>query len=186
VKDLITLGKARPGDLTYGSAGNGSPPHLAGEQFALLAGIRMLHVPYKGGPFALTDLMAGQITMYFSNALTALRMRGTGRVKAIGVSSLKRMTVAPDIPTIVESGLPGYEEHIWFAIAVPAATPPAVVRELNKGVVSALRTRNVEELLTKDGAEIMGTTPEECTAYTRSEISKYADVIKRSGIRTMD
>ena len=186
VKDLVSLGKARPGQLTFGSAGNGSPPHLAGELFSLMAKVKIVHVPYKGGPFALTELMGGQITMYFSNALTALRLRGTGKLKALGVSSLKRMAVAPDIPTISESGLPGYEEHIWFAVAVPGATPAAIVKELNVGIVAALRSKDVAAILTKDGAEIMATGPEECTTFTESEIRKYADVIRKSGISAAD
>lgn len=186
VKDLIALAGSQPGKLTFGSAGVGSPPHLAGEQFKLMAKLDIFHVPYKGGPFALTDLMGGRITMYFSNALTALRMLNNRQVKALAVTSLKRMTVAPEIPTMSEAGLAGFEEYIWYVVAVPSATPAAIVKALNAGIVAALKSEEVSAVLTKDGAEIAATTSERCTAFTEAEIRKYANVIRNAGIKAAD
>lgn len=185
VKDLITLARAQPGRLTFGSAGAGSPPHLAGELFKLSAKVDLLHVPYKGGPFALTDLVGGRITMYFSNALTALRLLNNAQVKALAVTSLTPMAVAPQIPTMSET-LPGFEEYIWYAVAVPAATPRAVVSTLNSAIVNALKSSNVASVLTRDGAEIVASNPEQCTSYTKSEIAKYAEVIRKAGIARLD
>ena len=182
VKQLIALAKAKPGALDFGSAGVGSPPHLAGELFKSMAKIEMVHVPYKASPLALTDVMAGQITMYFSNMLTAVRLVRAGKLKALGTTGIKRSAVAPEIPTISEAGLLGYEEYIWYVVAVPAATPPATVTALNSAIVAVLKSREVSDVLTADGAEIIAGTPEQCTAFTQSEINRYAKVIRDARI----
>lgn len=177
VKELIALAKAKPGQLNFGSAGVGSPPHLAGELFKLLAKIDIVHVPYKGSPPALADLMGGQINMYFSNILTGMRLVKTGKIKALGVSGAKRSVVAPELPTIAEAGLPGYEEYNWYVIAAPKGTPREVVKLLNTRIVEILKNKEVAAVLTGDGAEVVASTPEECVRFVQSEIKKYAKVI---------
>jgi tripartite-type tricarboxylate transporter receptor subunit TctC len=186
VKDLIALARVQPGKLTFGSAGSGSSPHLAGELFRLAANLDIVHVPYKGGPLALIDLVGGRITMYFSNALIALRMLENRQVKTLAVTSSNRMAVAPEIPTMSESGLAGFEEYIWFVAAVPAATPGARVKTLNSGIVAALQSAAVSAILTRDGTEIVANSPEQCTAFTRSEIKKYANVIDKVRVNLAD
>lgn len=184
VRELITMARSKPGQLTFGSAGVGSPPHLAGELFKALAKIEITHVPYKGSPPALTDLMGGQIHMYFSNILTAIRLVKSGKIKALGISSAKRSQVAPDIPTIAES-LPGYEEYNWYVMVAPHGTPKAIVAKLNAEIVSALKNDRVATLLTNDGAEIIGSSPQECTRFIQEQIEKYARVVKAAKLRPL-
>jgi len=185
VKALIALARSRPGQLTFGSAGVGSPPHLAGEIFKLMAKVEILHVPYKGSPLALSDLMGGQINMYFSNILTAIRLVKSGKLKALGISSAKRSPIAPDLPTIAEAGLPGYEEYNWYVVVAPKGTPKAAAAELNRQIVAALRSPEVSGVLTKDGAEIVASTAEECAHFIRSEINRYAGVVKAAKINPL-
>jgi tripartite-type tricarboxylate transporter receptor subunit TctC len=184
VQELITLAKTKPGELTFGSAGSGSPPHLAGELFQSLAKIRLVHIPYKGSAPALTDLIAGQINMYFSNILSAVPYVKGGRLRGLGVTSAKRSVVAPDIPAIAEAGLPGYEDYNWYGVLAPKGTPKAIVDKLHTDIVQAVKSRDVEERLTKDGAEVIANTPEEFAKFIREEIQKYARIIKQSGLRT--
>ncbi|MBI3043371.1 MAG: tripartite tricarboxylate transporter substrate binding protein [Betaproteobacteria bacterium] len=183
VKALIALAKSKPGQLTFGSAGNGTPPHLAGELFKSLAGVNILHVPYKGTPLALSDLMGGQITMIFSNILSALPLVKSGKLRALGVSSLKRSHVAPDVPTISESGLPGYQKNSWYGVLAPAGTPNAVIAKLNGTIVAALGVPAVLDRLARQGAEIETSSPEEFRNFIQSEIKRYATIIKNSGLR---
>ncbi len=185
VKELIALAKAKPGQLNFGSAGVGSPPHLAGEIFKLLAKIDIVHVPYKGSPPALADLMGGQINMYFSNILTGMRLVKTGKLKALGVSGAKRSVVAPELPTIAEAGLPGYEEYNWYVIAAPKGTPREIVRTLNTRIVEILKSQEVAALLTRDGAEVVASTPEECVRFVQSEIKRYAKVIHDAKLKPL-
>jgi len=184
VQELIALAKAKPGELTFGSAGSGSPPHLAGELFQSLAKIRLVHIPYKGSAPALTDLIAGQINMYFSNILSAVPYVKGGRLRGLGVTSAKRSVVAPDIPAIAEAGLPGYEDYNWYGVLVPKGTPKAIVDKLHTDIVQVVRSREVEDRLTKDGAEVIANTPAEFAKFIREEIQKYAQIIKQSGLRT--
>ncbi len=183
VKDLLALAKAKPGELTFGSAGAGSPPHLAGELFQHLGKIRLVHVPYKGSAPALADLMGGQINMYFSNILSAVPFVKAGRLRGLGVSSAKRSVVAPDIPTIAEAGLPGYEDYNWYGVLAPKGTPQAIVSKLNTDIVQVIRSKDIEERLTRDGAEVIASSPAEFAAFMRTEIQKYAQIIKQSGLR---
>lgn len=184
VQELIALAKAKPGELTFGSAGSGSPPHLAGELFQSLAKIRLVHIPYKGSAPALTDLIAGQINMYFSNILSAVPYVKGGRLRGLGVTGAKRSIVAPDIPAIAEAGLPGYEDYNWYGVLAPKGTPEAIVDKLHTDIVQVVKSRDVEERLTKDGAEVIANTPAEFAKFIREEIQKYARIIKQSGLRT--
>ena len=183
VKELIALANSKPGALTFGSAGAGSPPHLAGEQFQYLAKVRFVHIPYKGSAPALADLIGGQINMYFSNILSAVPFVKGGRLRALGVTSAKRSAVAPEVPTIAEAGLPGYEDYNWYGLLAPRGTPNAIVVKLHADFVQAVRSREIEERLTKDGAEVIANSPAEFAGFIRDEIGKYAQVIKQSGLR---
>src|SRR5258706_2070023 len=184
MQELVALSKAKPGELTFGSAGSGSPPHLPAELFQSLAKIRLVHIPYKGSVPALTDLIAGQINMYFSNILSAVPYVKGGRLRGLGVTSAKRSVVAPDIPAIAEAGLPGYEDYNWYGVLAPKGTPKAIVDKLHTDIVQVVRSREVEDRLTKDGAEVIANTPVEFAKFIRKEIQKYAQIIKQSGLRT--
>jgi tripartite-type tricarboxylate transporter receptor subunit TctC len=184
VQELIALAKSKPGELTFGSAGSGSPPHLAGELFQSLAKIRLVHIPYKGSAPALTDLIAGQINMYFSNILSAVPYVKGGRLRGLGVTSANRSVVAPDIPAIAEAGLPGYEDYNWYGVLAPKGTPKAIVDKLHTDIVHVVKSTDVEDRLTKDGAEVIANTPAEFAKFIREEIQKYAQIIKQSGLRT--
>jgi tripartite-type tricarboxylate transporter receptor subunit TctC len=185
VKELISLAKEKPGKLNFGSAGVGSPPHLAAELFKSMSKIDVVHVPYKGSPPALADLMGGQITMYFSNMLTAMRLTKTGKIKALGISSAQRSPAAPDLPTIAESGLPGYEEYNWYVVVVPAGTPGPIVTELNKQIVAALKSKEVSDRLTNGGAEIVASTPAECASFIQGQIKKYAKIVRDANLKPL-
>ena len=183
VKELIAMAAAKPGELTYGSAGAGSPPHLAGELFQYLAKVRFMHIPYKGSAPALADLLGGQINIYFSNILSAVPYVKANRLRGIGVTSTKRSVVAPEIPTIAESGLPGYSDYNWYGMLAPRNTPAAIVNKLHAGIVQVVRTKDIEDRLTKDGAEVIASTPDEFAAFIAEEIKKYAQIIKQSGLQ---
>ncbi len=183
VKDLIALANSKPGEMTFGSAGAGSPPHLAGELFQQLAKIRLVHIPYRGSAPALTDLMGGQINMYFSNILSAVPYVKAGRLRGLGVTSAKRSVVAPDTPTIAEAGLPGYEDYNWYGVLAPRGTPKAIVSKLHTDIVQVVRGKDVEDRLTRDGAEVIASTPGEFASFIRAEIQKYAQIVKQSGLR---
>jgi len=183
VRELIALAKAKPGELAFGSAGAGSPPHLAGELFQFLAKVKLVHVPYKGSAPALADLIGGQISMYFSNILSAVPFVKSGRLRGLGVTSEKRSVVAPEIPTIAESGLPGYEDYNWYGILAPKGTPRAILTQLHADIVQVVRGRDMEERLTKDGAEVIASTPDEFARFIREEIDRYARIVKASGLR---
>ena len=183
IKDLIDLAKAKPGQLNFASAGIGTPPHLAGELFKSMAGVDMVHVPYKGGGPALTDLLAGQVGLYFSGISSALPFVRDGRLRGIAVTSAKRTAVVPDMPTIAESGLPGFEVGNWYAILAPAATPQVIVTRLNTEINKVLAVAEVRKRFLDLAADPTGSTPGELAAYIRSEIVKWAKVIKLAGIK---
>ncbi len=183
VRDVIALARARPGQLNFASAGIGTPPHLAGELFKSMAGVDTVHVPYKGGGPALVDLIAGQVNMYFSGISAALPLVRDGKLRGIAVTSAKRTALMPDTPTIAESGLPGYEVGNWYAIVAPAATPKAIVMRLNHEIVTALAVQDVKKRFVELAADPLGSTPDELLQYNRSEISKWAQVIKSAGIK---
>jgi tripartite-type tricarboxylate transporter receptor subunit TctC len=183
VKELIALARAQPGKLTFGSAGNGSPPHMAGVLFTTMAKINLVHVPYKGSSPALNDLIGGQINLYFSNILSAVPHVRSGRLRALGVTGAKRSVVAPDVPTIAEAALPGYEAYNWYGLLVPKGTPPSIVRLLHERVVDALNDPDIRDRLTKSGAEVIGDTPQQFARFISSEIAKYAQVVKAAGLK---
>jgi hypothetical protein len=183
-KDLIGLAKAKPGLLTFGSAGIGSPTHIAPELFKWMAKIDMLHIPYKGGSQVVTDLIGGQITCYFAAMSTGLPLAKSGRLRAIAVTSPKRFAaVIPEIPTVAESGLPGYELVGWFALLVPATTPTEIVARLNTAVVQSLRVAGMKERLLGEGIEPVASSPQELDTFTRNELTKYEKLVRAANIR---
>ena len=183
VKEFIAYAKANPGKLNFGSGSTGSAGHLAGELFKTMAGIDMTHVPYKGAAPAMQDLIGGQIQLMFDNLASSLAQVRAGKVKALAVTTAKRSALAPELPTIAESGLPGFDINTWFGIFVPAATPRETVERLHAEFTRALAAADVRERMLNLGAEPVGSTPGEFAAYIRSEAAKYARVIKASGAR---
>lgn len=182
VAELIALARAQPGQLTCATAGTGSTTHLAAEFFRSKAKIDFIQVPYKGGGAALIDLVAGQITMYFGALPGALPHIRTGRLRALGVTSLARSGAAPDIPAIAEAGFPGFEAVTWIGAVAPAGVPAKIVERLNKELVEIMRAPDLREKLLTEGAEPMTNTPQQFAAYIRSEIEKWAGVVKLAGI----
>lgn len=183
VQELIAFARARPGQINYGSAGTGTAPHLSAELFKSMAGITLVHIPYKGSPPAVTDLMGGQVTMMFSPASSVLPHVKSGRLRALAVTTAARLPTLPDLPTVAESGLPGYETVTWFGFVVPAATPRDIVVRLNAEIGRVLAQPEVRQQFAGQGIDVIGGTPEEFAAYIRAEIVKWARVIKASGAR---
>jgi tripartite-type tricarboxylate transporter receptor subunit TctC len=183
VKDLIALAKAKPGALAFGSGGNGSTAHLSGEMFKTMAGIDIVHVPFKGSPSAVLAVIAGQIVMAMPNIPPALPHVKTGKLKALAVTTAKRSAAVPDLPTVAESGLPGYEATAWFGVLAPAGTPRDIIDKLNALIVKSLRAPDMQQRLQADGAEAAGGTPEEFAAIIKRDIAKWAVVVKKSGAR---
>jgi len=183
VKEFIAYAKAHPGKLNFGSGSTGSAGHLAGELFKTQAGVDMTHVPYKGAAPAMNDLIGGQIQLMFDNLASALGQVRAGRVRALAVTTAKRTALAPELPTIAESGLPGFDINTWFGIFVPANTPREIVDRLHDEFTRALAAPDVREKMLSLGAEPVGNKPEEFAAYIRSEAEKYARVIKASGAK---
>ena len=179
---LIALARAKPGQLTYASAGAGSTTHLAAEFFKSRAGVDLIHVPYKGGGAALIDLVAGQVTLYFSSLPAALPMVRSNRLRALGVTGLARAIAAPDVPTIAESGFPGFEAVTWIGAVAPAATPPAIITRLNKELVEIMQAADMRDKMIAQGAEPMTNTPEHFAVYIKTETAKWAAVVKQAGI----
>lgn len=183
VADLIAAAKAKPGALNFGSAGTGSGTHINAEKFRLAAGIDVVHIPYKGTPEALTDTMTGRITYFFSPISAALPNIREGKLVALGVSTAKRSSVLPDVPTLAESGLPGFDYNLWVGLFAPAGTPAEVVDKIARDVGRALATPEVKERLTALGAEAMPMTPVEFTKFVGAEIEESGKVIKAANIK---
>jgi tripartite-type tricarboxylate transporter receptor subunit TctC len=181
IKELLALAKSKPGQLSFASSGNGSSIHLSGELFKSMAGVDMLHVPYKGSGPAVSDLIGGQVNLMFDNMPSSLPHVKAGRLRAIAVTSAKRSPAMPDLPTIAESGVPGYDAVAWFGVLAPAGTPPAIVKKLNAEIVKVLKSPDVAARLAGQGAEPVSNTPEEFSAYIKTEMVKWAKVIKASG-----
>lgn len=182
-KSLIAYAKSQPGKLSFGTTGNGSAMHLAGELMKQMAGFDMVHVPYKGSAPAAADLAGGQIPLAIVDLTSALPHIRSGRIKAIGVTSAKRSAVAPEIPTIAETGLPGFDAIGWFGVVAPGGTPPALIARLNAEVVEAMKAPEIRERLMAGGAEPQTSTPEEFAAFIQSEIPKWARVIRSAGVK---
>jgi tripartite-type tricarboxylate transporter receptor subunit TctC len=183
VADLIAAGKQKPGQLNFGSAGTGSGTHINAEKFRLAAGIDVVHIPYKGTPEALTDTMTGRITYFFSPISAALPNVREGKLVALGVSSTKRSSVLPNVPTIAESGLPGFDYNLWVGVFAPAGTPADVVDKINRDINRVLQLPDAKERLAALGAEAMPMTPAEFRKFVHDEIDESAKVIKAAGIR---
>lgn len=183
VAELIRLAKARPGQLNYGSAGTGTAPHLSAELFKSMAGIRLVHIPYKGSPLAVTDLVGGQIALMFAPASSVLAQVKSSRLRALAVTTAVRLPSLPELPTVAETGLPGFETVTWFGFVVPAATARDIVGKLNSEIVKVLAQPEVRRQFAAQGIDVIGGTPEQFAAYIRAEIAKWARVIKDSGAR---
>jgi tripartite-type tricarboxylate transporter receptor subunit TctC len=183
VKELIALAKAKPGGLNYGSSGTGGFSHLAGALLASSAGIELVHVPYKGGAPALTDVISGQIQMLFSTLLQSQAQIKAGRLRALAVTTAKRTPAAPELPTMIEAGVPGYVVTGWYGILAPAKTPAPIIAKLNGEIVRILHLPEVKERLAADGSEPVGNTPQEFGAHIASEIAKWRKVVQAAGIK---
>jgi tripartite-type tricarboxylate transporter receptor subunit TctC len=181
VKELIAYAKANPTKLAYASSGNGTSIHLSAELFKTMTGVQMTHVPYKGSAPALTDLLGGQVQLMFDNMPTALPHAKAGKLRPLAVTTAKRSPAMPDLPTIAEAGVPGYEASSWFGVLAPAGTPKDVVTKLNKEIVRILALPEIKERLSGQGAEPVGDTPEQFAAHIKAEIAKWERVVKASG-----
>jgi tripartite-type tricarboxylate transporter receptor subunit TctC len=183
VKELLALAKARPGQLTYASSGSGTVTHLAGELLKTMAQVDIIHVPFKGGAPALTALMSGEVAMSYENSLVLLPHVKSGKVRALGVTGAKRSRLLPDLPTVAEAALPGYEASGWYGLVVPAATPKDVVARLNAEAVRVLRLPDVSERLSGQGAEPVGNSAAEFGAFMRTEIDKWAKLVQSARMK---
>ncbi|MSP98851.1 MAG: tripartite tricarboxylate transporter substrate binding protein [Betaproteobacteria bacterium] len=183
VKELIAFARARAGQLNYGAGGTGTNPHLAMELLLSMTGLKMVYVPYKGQGPALIDLLAGHVSLTMASMQSVLPHVRSGRLRAYGVSSTKRATVAPDIPTIAEAGVPGYEVVQWFGVLAPANTPRDIIGKLHTGIVRAVQDPVIRERFISDGAEAVGSTPEAFAAIIRADLGKWSKVIKDAGIK---
>jgi len=181
VGELVAHARANPGKLNYGSGGSGSSGHIAAELFKSLAGVDIVHVPYKAVAQYVTDLIGGQLQLAFNATSTSVAMAASGKVRSLGLTSLKRSALAPGMQTIAESGLPGYEFVIWQGILAPAKTPAAIITRLNRDLITLLATAEIHEQFKAQGVDSMSSTPEEFGAYIKSEIPKWAKVVKASG-----
>jgi tripartite-type tricarboxylate transporter receptor subunit TctC len=184
VQDLVALAKAKPGQLNYASGGGGGPPHLAAELLKHMTGINIVHVPYTGGAQATTATLSGQVQLYFSSMASAVPLVKDGRLRGLAVTSAKRTAAAPEFPTIAESGVPGYELLIWFAVVAPAATPKPVIARLNAEVVKAVNDADTRRRFLDLATDPAGSTPEALAAFTRDEIAKWSRLIKAAGIKS--
>ena len=183
VRDLIALAKRKPNALSFASSGNGGISHLIGEHFKSVGGIQMLHVPYKGDTPALVDLVGGQVHLMFGTAVSFLPYVKAGRLNALAVTNPKRSPIAPDVPTVAESGLPGFEALQWFGIFVPAGTSKEIVARLNGEIVKIVRLPDIRERMTSLGADVVGSTPEQFAAFQKADTTKWGRVIKESGAK---
>jgi tripartite-type tricarboxylate transporter receptor subunit TctC len=183
VKDLIALAKAQPGKLNYASAGSGVANHLAMELFKQMAGVDITHVPYKGAPQAVTDVLAGHMNMMFNSIAPLVGHIKAGRVRVLGIASAKRSPQLPEVPTISEAGVPGFEAENWFGMFAPAKTPQRIIARLNEAVVKVVRSPEIQSQFAALGADAVGNSPEEFAAFVRRDMEKYAKVVRISGAK---
>jgi tripartite-type tricarboxylate transporter receptor subunit TctC len=183
VKELIALAKAKPAQLLYGSAGNGSTLHLAGEMFNSMAGVKIVHVPYKGVTNAFSDLLGGQISVMYPGAPIALPQVHAGKLRALATTGDKRSAAAPELPTVAEAGLAGYEVSVWYGVLAPAGTPPAVVNRLHGELVKIVQSTDITARWAALGAEPLHNTPEEFAAFLRNDLVKWTKVVRESGAK---
>ncbi|WP_151633322.1 tripartite tricarboxylate transporter substrate binding protein [Noviherbaspirillum aerium] len=183
VKEFIDLAKKKPGEINFASSGSGSSIHMSGELFKMMTGVEMQHIPYKGSAPAVTDLLGGRVQAMFDNAPSALPNIQNGKLRALAITGPKRSETLPDLPTMVEAGLPGYEVTSWFALVAPANTPPEIISRLNEEVNKALKVPELRASLAKLGADPSGTTPEQLRKFVSSETARWAKVVKTSGAK---
>lgn len=183
VKELIAVSKKHPGEINYGSSGIGTTVHLSGELFQYMTGVKWVHIPYKGGGPAVVELIAGQTQIYFGNMPTVIGHARAGKLRALAVTSSKRSAAEPNIPTVAESGVPGFDVTAWYGVSVPAKTSRAIIDRLHDEFVRALKSPDLRDRLVAQGADPAGTTPEQYTAFVQNEITKWARVIKAAGIK---
>jgi tripartite-type tricarboxylate transporter receptor subunit TctC len=183
MKDLIAYARAKPGIVTFGSPGNGTIGHLSMELLKTMAKINMLHIPYKGATLAITELIGGQIVLYSSSMPPALPLIQAGKLKALGVTTGKRLAPLPNVPTVAESGVPGYEAVNWYGVLVPAGTPKEIVAKLHTDIVRILKQPDVKERFAGEGGEIVADTPEEFGAFIRKEVPKWSKVVKDAAVK---
>jgi tripartite-type tricarboxylate transporter receptor subunit TctC len=183
VKELISLAKSRPGQLNYASSGNGTPPHLSAAMFENMAGVSLNHVPYKGAAPALTDLLAGQVQLMFATIISVTPQLQSGRIRALAVTSAKRSPAMPDVPTVAESGVPGFEATAWFMLLAPAKTPQMLVQRISRDAAVVVAKPDVKARFAKEGAETVGSTPDRAAAYLKSEIARWGKVVKAANIQ---
>jgi len=181
VKEVIELAKTKPGGLNFASSGNGQSTHLSAELFNTMAGIKMAHVPYKGSAPALTDVMSGQVDVMFDTTLSAMPFVKAGKLKALGLTSAVRSPAAPDVPTIAESGLPGYEVFAWNGVLVPAGTPKAIIQQLNDHIRKAMLLPQVKDKFSAQGFSASWNSPENFGVFLKNEVDKWARTVKASG-----
>jgi tripartite-type tricarboxylate transporter receptor subunit TctC len=183
VAELVSLARAKPGGLNYGSGGAGSTEHLSAEMFKSIAGVDIVHVPYKGGANAMTDVIGGQISMMFSNMLGVLPHIRSGKLKAIAVADSRRSPSLPDVPTFLEAGLKDYEVSVWWGVMAPAGTPAAIIVQLNREIVASLAAGELKERLDGMGARIIGGSPQDFGAFVDAEIKRWARAVQASGAK---
>ena len=183
VKELIDYAKAKPGRINYGSSGNGTSVHLSMELFKSMTKTFMVHIPYRGSAPVVTDLLAGQVDVMFDNVPNVIQHVRAGKMKALGVSTAKRSALAPEVPSLNEAGVPGYDLSVWFGVLAPAGTPREIVQRLNTEIVRILQSPDVKERFLKQGVDVQTSTPEQFDAFVRSEVARWAKVIKDAGIR---
>ena len=183
IREFIALAKAKPGQLNFGSSGVGTPNHLGGEMLKAMAGINIVHVPYKGGAASITDLIAGQVQLVLSSAPSVVPHVRSGRLRALAIGSAKRSPALPEVPTVAESGLPGYEYTTWYGIFAPAKTPEAIVKKMNAEIVRMLADPQMTQRFQSQGGDPASSTPAQLTAYMREEMARWTRVIKTAGIR---
>jgi tripartite-type tricarboxylate transporter receptor subunit TctC len=182
VKELVALAKKRPGDLNYGSAGNGSTHHLSGELLNMMAGIKLVHVPYKGTTPALTGLLSGEVSVMFFTVVGIQPHAKSGKARALAVTTAGRASLMPELPTMTESGFPGFEVTSWFGLLAPAGTPAAVISRVNAESVKALALPDVSAALKKMGFDARGGTPDQFAAHIKSEVERFTKLVKATGI----
>jgi tripartite-type tricarboxylate transporter receptor subunit TctC len=183
VKEFIAVAKARPGKLNFASTGNGTSQHLSAELFKFMAGLDMVHIPYKGTAPALTELVAGQVDLAFENMPALIPHIQAGRLRALAVTTTKRSAVMPELPTIAEAALPGYDASVWFGVFAPAGTPRPVVERLHGEILKALQTQDLKSRMVAMGTDVSGIGPDDFSAYVRKEIPKWANLVKAAGVK---
>ena len=186
VRELIALAKAKPGEINFGSAGTGSLPHLAPELFNLMAGTKMTHIPYKGSGPALNDVIGGQVPVYYMNLVLSLPYLKAGKLKALAVTSPTRSAIAPDIPTLAESGLPGYDMSTWYGLLVTSKTPKPVINKISQELAAVLHESAMTEKFYSDGVSVVASTPEQFNDFLMQETAKFAKIIQSAGIKASD